>query len=172
MDIEFDRRWRNGVAPFDGLTITLRDFVSLPLLQPMVLSVVESLFASRPDAPLYHLLDWHEHDGFLTVARPSSWQEVYSLITSEANLVERFRLGDSYVREAFFPGQRDYYLRLYVPGIFDNPFHRHDAPSLVHYGNFDVTGPESIITKIAATLQAGEEGTVEILPAKTFFDHR
>jgi hypothetical protein len=172
MDAEFDRRWHNSLPPFDGLTVTLREYVSLPLLQPILVGIVDKLFAYRPNASLSRLLDWYEHDGFINAARPSSWQELRSIVTSPESLVARFHLGDSYVCEGFFPADRDFYLRFYIPDAYDNPFHQFDDPDLVHYGIFDVTGPESLVTPIAAAIEICEGCHVDIMLAKLFFNRR
>jgi hypothetical protein len=136
----------------------------------MLVSVVERLFVYRPDADLYRLLDWHEHDGYINAATSCDWEELRSLVTSAERLEARFRLGDTYVREGFFPAERDFYLRFYVPDAYDNPFYQHDDPDLVPYGTLDVTGPESLITPIAEAMEAVAGSNVEVMSAKEFFD--
>jgi hypothetical protein len=169
MDAEFERRRHKCLPPFDGVTLTLPDYVSLPLLQPILSIVVEWLFAYRPDAPLYRLLDWHEHDGYITEASPSSWQELRLLAASSERLEARFHLGDTYVREGFFPAERDYYLRVYVPDPDDNPLYHPDAANLIKYGTLDVSGPESLMSAIASAIEAVDDITIEVVPSETFF---
>src|SRR5689334_22058611 len=108
MDAEFERRWRNSLPPFDGLTVTLQDYLPLPLYRQVLFAIVERLYAYSADASLFRLLDWYEHDGFVKEAQPPSRQELRSLIASEGSLIDCFREGDSYVREGFFPAGRDY----------------------------------------------------------------
>ena len=168
MDSEFDRRWRATEAPFDGVTVALKGFTPLTDLRKVLVVMVDVLHAHHPDVPLLGLRDWHEHDGFLTEAHPSSWGELRSLLASEAAL-RGASAGDTYVRTAFFPEGRDFLLRLYVPDDYDNPFHDYDDPSLVPYGVFDVTCPEPLVLRVRGAAQ-GAGADVQVTPAKAFFD--
>ena len=172
MDAEFERRWRSRLPPFDGVTLTLPDYVALPLLQQILHIVVECLFAYRPDAFLYRLLDWHEHDGYVTEASPSSWQELRLLASSSKRLEAQFRRGDTYVREGFFPVERDYYLRFYVPDADDNPLFHEDEANHLEYGTLDVSGPQSLVTAIASAIQVVEDIPIEVVSSEGFFAQR
>lgn len=169
MDAEFEQRWRNSRDPFDGLTVTLSDYIPLALFQPALVAVVERLYAYRPNTRLFRLMDWHEHDGIILEAELSSWRELRSLAALKESLAACFRWGDTYVREGFFPAERDYYLRFYVPDPCNNP---HYEPHLVHSGILDVTCQHPLSTNIAEALIAAGVFNVETVPAKPFFDGR
>ncbi len=161
MDAEFEHRWRAAQSPFDGLTVTARDYLPLPLLKQALGIVVACLASHRPDAELFRLRDWHEHDGFVSNASSSSWQDLRALIASEAALAAC--MGDTYVREGLFPAERDYYLRLYVPEPWDNP-----CP--YPCGMFDVTCPRSLAEEIIAAIKTAGICHVEARPAVAFFN--
>lgn len=82
MDSEFDMRWRQAEAPFDGMTISLTDFVPLSTLRSMLIVAVSVLHAHCPHAPLFRLEDWHEHDGYVKEATPTTWQELQAALAS------------------------------------------------------------------------------------------
>jgi hypothetical protein len=77
---------------------------------------------------------------------------------------------DTYVRRGYFPAERDYYLRLYVPDAYDNPFHEHDDPYLVDYGLFDLTCQCSMAERIAEEIGATRIHGIGLVSAKEFFD--
>jgi hypothetical protein len=168
MDSEFDMRWRQAEAPFDGVTIFLTDFVPLSALRPMLIAVVNVLHAYCPHSHLFRLEDWHEHDGYVKEATPTTWQELQAALAS-VDALQRESMGDTYVRTAWFPQERDFLLRFYIPDIYDNPYFDHDDPHLVHHGIFDVTVQEPLASQVQAAAQ--EAGAViNSMPAKAFFD--
>jgi hypothetical protein len=79
--------------------------------------------------------------------------------------------GDTYVRKAYFSLERDYYLRIYVPDKYDNPFHSPEDPDFVDCGLFDVTCSHLLAERIAAAVRATGVKDLDLIPAKTFFDH-
>ncbi len=169
MDSEFERRWRKGHSPFDGLTLTSRDYVPLPLLRQELACVVERLHKDNPDTALLRLSDWHEHDGFMSIAEPASWQELQSLLLSDV-MLRAVCTGDTNVRTNFFPIKRDWCLRLYIPDDCDNPFYSHDDPNPVQYGIFDVTCRAPLAEEIENSLREILVNNLDVIPAKDFFD--
>ncbi|MGI4791661.1 MAG: hypothetical protein ACRYFS_22795 [Janthinobacterium lividum] len=168
MDSEFDTRWRMAGKPFDGVTVSLSDFAPLSDLRQMLIPVVEVLHAHEPEVRLFSLKDWHEHDGFVKEASPTTWQQLRALLVSE-NALKGASTGDTYVRTGFFPERRDFLLRIYVPDIYDNPFHAHDDPNLSHCGIFDLTAQEPLALRVQEAAQ--EAGAiVSVMPAREFFD--
>ncbi len=168
MDSEFDRRWRAAQAPFDGVTVVMDKLVALPVLRRALIAVVGVLHAHRPGEPLFRLQDWHDHDGFVTKAHPSSWLELRSLLDSDDALAGA-SAGETHVRTAFFPQGRDFLLRVYVPDVYDNPYHAHDDPRLVHYGLFDVTCQWPLALALREAAQGAWIAAL-VRPAKAFFD--
>ncbi len=155
--------------PFNGQTVTLKDFVPLAQLRQAVLQVVQQLRDYRPVDALFRLDDWHEHDGYINHANPATWQELDALLTSEQTL-KAASTGETYVRRGYFPAERDYYLRLYIPDTYDNPFHSDDDPNLVDYGLFDVTCQEPLAHQIAEAVGVIEAIELEVIAAQAFFD--
>ena len=168
MDADLDRLWREGQRPFDGLTVTSNDYVPLPLFQQALVAVVERLYTYRPEASLFHNMDWHEHDGFLSKANSYSWKKLRDLVASIENLHERFYPADTYVRDGIFPAERDYLLRYYVDFPDATPW----EPTPLPTGIIDVTCQQTLALQIESAMQTAGVSNTEILPAKAFFDSR
>ena len=168
MNAELDRLWRNGQSPFDGLTVTLNDYIPLPLFQQALVAIVERLYAYRPEASLFHNMDWHEHDGFINESQPISWAELRDRIASIRNLQDRFYLADTYVRDGIFPAERDYLLRYYVDFPDATPW----EPTPLPTGIIDVTCQRPLALQIESAMQTVGVSNLDILPAKAFFDSR
>ena len=170
MDQIFDMRRRYASPPFDGSTLVLHNFAPLPSFQKIVAIVAERLHKDNSESELFKLEDWHEHDGFQSDPSPTNWQELLTLVGSEENLREA-RAGDALVRTCFFPLERDWYLRLYIPDIYDNPFGSNgDEIKLVDCGIFDLSASESTLKELETTLNESLGAGVERVPAKEFFD--
>lgn len=138
-----ERRWRGGLAPFNGQTVALvsEDLTPLPALRLALLAIVSRLQEHWPEAALFALDDWHEHDGFVSRAEPTSWHNLsYALASDEALLT--LSTGETYVRRAFFPDTYDFYLRVYVPADYDNGYPE-------RRGNFDVTCAPALAAELA-----------------------
>jgi len=163
MDAEFEQRWHSNLPPFDGLTVTLIDYIPLPLLQQSLIVVVDRLNSYQPDACLFRLLDWHTHDGFVLEAQPSSWQALRALAASEASLTACFYGGDTRVHEGFFPEERDWYLRFYVISPSEDS-------CLLQKGIFDLTCSQPLATTICKAFRTAGLSTLQTHPAKAFFD--
>src|SRR5438128_8993748 len=114
MDQEFERRWRAGLPPFDGVTLYHDDVVLLSLLRPVLTQVVETLLARRNTDEVLKVNDWHEHDGFITIPEPASWGELQAILESEQAL-RASSTRDTYVSTGYFPPDRRFYLRIYIP---------------------------------------------------------
>lgn len=169
MDAEFEIRWRDGRSPFDGTTVALTEYVPLATLREALVIAVRHLREYRPTATLWRLEDWHAHDGYVTEAELSTWQELDSMLISIEGM-KAASTGDTYVRRGYFPAERDYYLRLYVPDAYDNPVHEHHDPDLVDYGLFDLTCQSPMAKLIAEEISATGTQWIELVPAKEFFD--
>jgi hypothetical protein len=162
MDDEFNQRWQRAESPFDGVTLFLADYVPLAALRTALTAVVTALHARYPHSRMFQLHDWHEHDGFVLEATPTTWDEIRAALASDGAL-ERTCTDDSYVRTAWFPEERDFLLRFHVRDL--------DDPSPVHHGIFDVTAREPLASRLReAVAEAGTE--LSVLPAKAFFDRK
>ncbi len=67
MNGALQQRWRDGAAPFNGQTISFAspELTPLPALRLALLTVLSRLRQRWPEAALFALDDWHEHDGFV-----------------------------------------------------------------------------------------------------------
>ena len=160
MDAEFERRWRGGMAPFDGMTLRAKDD-GLPLsaLRRALLAAL----APRSTLPLWMLHDWHQHDGYVSSAVRTSWHDLRAMVASEDALYAA-RSGDTGVCKAFFPENRSFYLR------FD-PNDDVDAEAYAgRSGTFDVTCAPSLAETIAHGLHAVGIGDFVVEPAQAFFN--
>lgn len=113
-------------------------------------------------ADLLKVDDWHEHDGFVNDGTQTSWDNIFSLLASDADTV-RLSRGDWEVRFAVFPTTYDFYFRIYVPADYDN-----DYPE--RRGEFDVTSSPEMAAELAqaATSASGIPTFTE--EAKVYFD--
>ena len=166
MNEALEQRWRDGSAPFDGQTMAFRseDLTPLPALRLALLAVVSRLRQSWPDAVLCTLDDWHEHDGFVSRAKLTSWQGFCSALASEEALLT-LSTGESHVRRAFFPQTYDFYLRAYVPADYDS-----DYPE--RRGDFDLTCARRLAAELADLAASASDLPVARHGAKDFFDRR
>lgn len=158
------QRWIQGQHPFDGMTLSIAsdDLVPLPALLHVLRLLVEELERMYGDRPLHTAPDWHERDGCIIKARPSSWDELRSWLVSRDALMAAGH-GDTYVRTAILPEDAEFYLRFYVPWECDN-----------HYperrGDFDLTAEAEVVQSLAALLENQTVLPLALDPAKQFFD--
>jgi len=163
---ELERRWRSGSPPFDGLTVAFasEDLTPLPALRLALLALVSRLQTHWPEAALFTLDDWHEHDGFINAAKPTSWQYLSAALASDKAL-SALSQGDWDVRRAFFPATYDFYLRVYIPADCGN-----DYPE--RRGDFDVTCGPSLAAELADLAAFAGGLPIAECDAKGFFDRR
>lgn len=159
-----ERRWRRGEAPFDGVTLAPEAWVPLPLLSRMVSSVVGTLRREHP-GPLHTLLDWHEHDGWLTAATPVTWGELAAAIERPEAWTHTFAGGDTWVYRAYFPEDRSFYVRFYASN--------EDGPAAGEWsGTFDLTGPSELVESVLNRLRQDEDVPLRVFPPHAYFNER
>jgi hypothetical protein len=164
MDLEFEHRWKAGLPPFDGSTLCLEDLLPLSRLQPVLQLVVARLRQFQPERELFSLLDWHEHDGFVNAAEDTSWEDLEWIVSSRYRLLGACT-GETYVRKGFFPADRDWYLRVYVPDDSDQP---PDVPERV--GDSDLTCSPVLSAEIRQDAEASTGVSLVLDGAKRYFD--
>ena len=166
MDGGLERRWREGAPPFDGQTVSFdtEDLTPLTPLRHALLAVTPLLQERWPDAGLFTLDDWHDHDGYVTVGKPASWAKLTAALASD-DLFLTLSRGDYLVRMAFFPPTYVFYLRIYVPDASDN-----DYPE--RRGNFDVTCAPELAAELAECATNASDLAMTIQGARSFFDLR
>jgi hypothetical protein len=164
MDQEFERRWRGGLLPFDGMTLYLESLLPFSQLQPLLQAVAHSVHHGWRDQKLLTLRDWHEHDGYITAAETTVWHNLLAIVSSPDSLLGACT-GDTYVSTAFFPESRDFYLRIYVSDT-------HDEPEGVceRAGSFDLTGSPQLIDRTQAAVPESAGTPMSQEPARTYFD--
>ena len=155
-----------GVSPFDGQTVAIEaeNLTPLPPLRQALSAVVSLLQQRWPNAVLLSLDDWHEHDGYLTGGKPTSWTALASALASEDSLVT-LSTNVWEVRKAFFPETNDFYLRIYVMTDLDD-----DYPEPC--GDFDVTCAPTLAAELAESVLNATSLPVARQEAKIFFDQR
>lgn len=164
MDQEMVRRWRQGLAPFDGLHVGTDDYLPLPLLRSVLIAVGGRLQRDHPEALLLTLQDWHEHDGYVTSPRSTSWQELWSTLACD----DRFyasRSSEDQVSNAFFPEDRSFYWRYHVLDEDEEPDY---YPG--RHGWFDVTCAAPLARDLVEAVRAEGVTEIRVQPAKQYFD--
>jgi hypothetical protein len=109
------------------------------------------------------LADWHEHDGYVNAAQPTTWQELLRRVGTDETTMT-FTRDDWAVRMAFFPEDNGFYLRVYIPPEDDN-----DYPE--RRGNFDITCESELASELASLAKLATDLPIAELQAKPYFDH-
>jgi len=172
MDAELNQCWRAGSAPFDGVTISLRNKERIPLsdLRDTLLVVVGALKELWHEARLYRMTDWHEHDGNLSRPEETTWHEVEEMLASDGSLYAA-RTGDTYVYIGICPSSREFYLRFYLMDSDDpDPFWPREKVG--QYGSFDLTCDQSVAQMVMERLSTMRIPELESCSAKEYFDAR
>jgi hypothetical protein len=164
MDAEFERRWRARLHPFNGIILRHEALVPLPALRQALTAVVDCLQQRCGTASLWTLRDWHEHDGYVATPRETGWPELWSILASDKAL-SAAQAGDTYVRIAFFPEDRNFYLRFYIPDENELP----DDVTGWH-GMFDITGDPALADYLEAAIRAAALDPLIRESAADYFD--
>lgn len=158
MTEELWARYTNSRAPFDGATLNCDSYSTVSLLITHLQTIVARLEQRFGSESIMRLLDWHEHDGYISNAEPFRWDELKALVASTERLQEAFRLGDDHVRFGFAPESYRFYLRFIV--YFDLP-----EPG----SDYDLTGSDELIESVYASLN-GEANILRISkPTSNYF---
>jgi hypothetical protein len=167
MTVELHDRLMRGHPPFAEVTIASAEEVPIAALQRSLAVIVAVLRAGDAQA-LHYLHDWHEHDGYLTSARPVAWDTVAAWIASPAALVA-VSPGDYLVALAVYPEDYRFYLRF---GVYeeDEVSDAAAASGGGPFGWFDVSVADYMADAVARTL----DGVVDVLsvPTAEFFAER
>jgi hypothetical protein len=164
MDQEMERRWRTGLPPFDGLILHQADLVPLSRLRLVLIDVVEILSRDREAEGLAKVADWHEHDGFVALPERSSWQELRSILVSGDTLFAS-GTGETYVSTGYFPTDRAFYFRIYIPDEYDLP-----RDCTEKQGQFDLTCGEAMAERVLNAVEQTSSVRLIKTPAKPYFD--
>ncbi len=170
MDEELQRRWREGRAPFNGVTLHLEQHIPLSDLRAALLLVVETLKEQWPDATLHRMEDWHEHHGVPSRAEETTWSEIGRTLASNDSLYAA-RTGDTYVHIGLCPSGREFYLRFY-PMDEDTPDAGWRKGKVGRYGSFDLTCDPSLAEMVVDRLLPLQLSGLRSSSAKEYFDAR
>jgi hypothetical protein len=164
MDQEFDRRWRAALPPFDGMILSMERPLPLSRLQPLLQTAALCLHHEWRTEELLTLQDWHEHDGYVTTAATTRWDELLRIVSSHDHLPETCT-GETYVSTAYFPGSRAFYFRISIPDAADQP-----QPTDEWIGTFDLTGPAWLLDRVQTAFPGATHEEFIREPAREYFN--
>jgi len=145
MDEILENSWKNRTKPFDNESLCLNDLVRISDLRQSILAIFEILQIRYGNEELFVNDDWHEHDGFITPSRKTSWQLIEETLKSDKSLYES-RHGDFCVYNLLFTRNRDFVLRIYVSDEDDDT----EYPGI--WGEFTVTSAPELLKEIFDSL--------------------
>ena len=110
MDTLLEPLWRTGQKPFHSKTIfpSVEVFVEDAMIA--ISSALRHIEIYYPSNRLFAFDDWHEHDGFVTPARPISISELREQIKTPASYAQSLS-DDTAVYRAIYPDSLDFVLR-------------------------------------------------------------
>jgi len=162
MDQVFEMRWRASSPPFDGVTLCLPSPIALTDLRLSLEGIVNVLAWRYGRTGLYQFTDWHQHDGFITRATASSWDDLRNHLGSDHAFrkVCPYELG---LRTAFFSREREFLLRVSLSEAYD-------STETFYHGVFDITCHETLAQRLIEAAVSVNPADLQIVPAKAFFD--
>ncbi len=158
MDTHTEQLWRDVRPPFDGLTLWTPPLAITDLREALT-AIVDVLETYAEQRALQTAEDWHEHDGYISMAYEATWDQLAGALADDATL-RRSIPGDSMVRRAWRPQDDLFYLRWLV--------YEDEQPEA---GDADLTASRAIVDAAARQL-AGIGLDVEIGHARDFFAER
>ena len=136
---------KKGAAPFDQQVLHPDDWLPIDELRSSLATVMNVLRGQYPSAKLFGLDDWHEHDGYISPSRSSSYAEIESAFSTEKALYDA-RHGNYRVFRAFYSETGDFLFRFCVNDEDDDE----QYPGI--WGSFDVSGSVALLESIRARL--------------------
>lgn len=158
MDTHTEQLWRDTAPPFDGLTLWTPPLATTRLREALTV-IVDVLEAYAEHRALQTAEDWHEHDGYISMAYEASWDQLTGALSDDEAL-QRSCPEDDLVRRSWRPQDDLFYLRWVV--------YEDGEPEV---GDADLTAPRAIVDAAARQL-AGIGLDVEIGHARDFFAER
>ncbi len=145
MDMNLNNCWKSAARPFDNMSLCLNGLVEIGELREAIRSIVTVLNEKHKDQELLVNDDWHEHDGFITQNRKTTWHSIKRTIKSNELLYES-REGGLCVYTLVFNEDRDFALRYYVLDEDD------DEEYPVTWGDFTLSGETELLEEICTRL--------------------
>ena len=106
MNADLEKAWRNGLAPFHGLTLYVEEPVAFLAMQRASRIVCNHLKSHFNDEAFFAIKDWHEHDGVVFDEEPFDLSTVEKALPSP-ELLGALDSGDHQVRRGIFPVSKD-----------------------------------------------------------------
>lgn len=110
--------------------------------------------------------DWHEHDGYVTTATPTTWDDLAAAVANDEAFL-RWSPEDDLVRRAWLADDGSFYLRWFM---YDERSDLTSADPPVG-GDVDLTGRSELVEAGREALAELGVGT-EVAPASAFFRSR
>ncbi|GAA5496381.1 hypothetical protein Rhal01_02564 [Rubritalea halochordaticola] len=130
MNAELHTLWQSGEKPFHSETIYPREDVFVRDVLVAIPSALDHIAQYYPENQLYSLDDWHEHDGLIVPAKPTSLDEIRTQLATAESYV-RHHTDATAVYRAIFPDSLDFLLR-YSLWEADSP-HQDPSDREVHW---------------------------------------
>jgi hypothetical protein len=160
MDTYLHYAWQLSRAPFAHETLHCIDELPLYELSRLLALLVSSLKEQYGAIPLLHVVDWHEHDGYITQNQTVDWAFLHALVLSPEALFTKVPR-DEYVRLGFYDPQGTFYLRLFVADGQES--------LIASCGEFDLSGSRTLIQSTQTLLACD---SLQVSNAKQYFDAR
>jgi len=160
MNSALETRLKSYSHPFDGVTVYCPKHIPVSRLHEVLAAISQYLQIVFPLGSVVRLLDWYEHDGYISEASPCAWSDLDNSIASEKTLCNAFHLADSEVRIGFTTTAYDFYLRFYVWA---------EEAS----GDFDLTCSEALARILVSKLaRCCDAELISVQSPKAFFTER
>jgi hypothetical protein len=163
MDQELFERWKEGRPPFDEAVLRLDDLLPVHELRAALRNVVDDLKRTLGEPVLIGVEDWHEHDGYITSGRATTWSEIDRALESDELLYDA-RHTDAYVHRAFYVAGGRFLLRFDLLEKDEDELY----PGL--WGTFDLSASQLMVEEILKGLPDQVRLKVVVEGAKQYFD--
>ena len=130
MDAILEPLWQSGMKPFHDETIYPTRAVFVREATVAMQSALDHISQYYPDTKLFAFDDWHEHDGFLVSAQPTTIEVLREQVSSPTHFVSDHS-DDFAVYRAVYPEGLDFLLR-YSLSEADEP-DQDDSDREVHW---------------------------------------
>lgn len=168
MDSSLFKRWQQQEPPFNQMVLYPQNPLSLPQFNMILFILIDELKAIMSDTPLFHFLDWHEHDGWIIEATPANWDIVSEYATKLLFpiAIEEAYTDDVDVYHAYYPEDFSFLLRVDTFSEEDG----YEVPWDGAFGRFDFTASLHLVSRIRVRLETKMHLDFMIEPAQSYFD--
>ena len=141
MNAHLEERRQQGSSPFDGRILEVL-CKSPSGMRAGLLGIVDVLINENANPSILHtLLDWHQHDGYLTNDDVVDWEELIGALSDDARLVQ-WSSDDTFVRRAWYPPDFSWLLRWCISSD-PSDFGTASSPAV---GSYDITASAELIS--------------------------